>query len=123
MAQGTAVVCADIPALREVAATRRASSRPTTVDGWIAALESLLTDAAARSRLAAAGSTARDQLLVGALRSGNGCGVPRGSSAGEDVDAGVGDEHGVLELRGAGAVGGDRGPAVVPDDGLDARPW
>ena len=35
-------------------------------------------------------------------------------------DAVVGDEDGVLELRGARAVGGGRGPAVGPDDGLDA---
>jgi glycosyltransferase involved in cell wall biosynthesis len=57
MAQGTAVVCADIPALREVAGDAARFVAPDDLAGWVAALESLLTDAAARSRLAQAGST------------------------------------------------------------------
>src|SRR5262245_61191028 len=46
--------------------------------------------------------------------------VPRGGwrhralAAGEHVEAVVGDEDRVLELGGALAVGGDRGPVVVP---------
>ena len=46
--------------------------------------------------------------------------VPRGTrrhrslAGGEHVDAVVGDEHRVLELGGALAVGGDGGPVVVP---------
>ena len=89
----------------------------------------LLGDDAARAALVAAGNAAAcAELLVGAMRARDGRGVPRGAQAGEtayrreDVDAVVGDEDGVLELRGAGAVGGGRGPAVGPDDGLDARP-
>src|SRR6185312_1165852 len=33
----------------------------------------------------------------------------------EDLRAGLGDQQGVLELRGPLAVGGDHGPVVVPD--------
>ena len=57
MAQGTAVVCADIPALREVAGERgalRRARRPRRLGRPPS--QSLLTDAAARSRLAEAGS-------------------------------------------------------------------
>jgi alpha-1,3-rhamnosyl/mannosyltransferase len=55
MAQDTAVVCADIPALREVAADGARFVAPDDVDGWVGALEELLTDDAARSRLVTAG--------------------------------------------------------------------
>src|SRR6201996_2177996 len=40
---------------------------------------------------------------------------PLTSRQGEDVRAGLGDQQGVLELRGPLAVFGDDGPAVVPD--------
>ena len=56
MAQGTAVVCADIPALREVAGDAARFVRPDDVDGWADALRALLIDDAARSRLVAAGT-------------------------------------------------------------------
>jgi glycosyltransferase involved in cell wall biosynthesis len=55
MAQGTPVVCADIPALREVAGTAARFVAPDDVDGWIDALTTLATDAAARDALVAAG--------------------------------------------------------------------
>jgi glycosyltransferase involved in cell wall biosynthesis len=57
MAQGTAVVCADIPALREVAGDAARFVAPDDVDGWAEAFRTLLTDATARSRLVDAGST------------------------------------------------------------------
>src|SRR5258708_2690873 len=41
--------------------------------------------------------------------------APLTSRQREDRDAGVGDQQGVLELRGPLAVPGDHGPAVVPD--------
>ena len=56
MAQGTPVVCADIPALREVAADAACFVPPDDVDGWVAAFTALLPDAPARDRLAAAGT-------------------------------------------------------------------
>ena len=45
MAQGTAVVCADIPALREVAGDAARFVAPDDLDGWVDALRTLLTDA------------------------------------------------------------------------------
>jgi alpha-1,3-rhamnosyl/mannosyltransferase len=56
MAQGTAVVCADIPALREVAGDAACFVPPDDLDGWVAAFNALLPDAAARERLVAAGT-------------------------------------------------------------------
>jgi alpha-1,3-rhamnosyl/mannosyltransferase len=56
MAQGTAVVSADIPALREVAGDAARFVRPDDVDGWADAIRALLTDDAARGRLVAAGT-------------------------------------------------------------------
>jgi glycosyltransferase involved in cell wall biosynthesis len=56
MAQGTAVVCADIPALREVAGDAARFVGPDDVDGWADALRVLLTDDAARGRLVVAGT-------------------------------------------------------------------
>src|SRR5271154_6252706 len=41
--------------------------------------------------------------------------APTSSRHREDLDAGVGDQQGVLELRGPLAVPGDHRPAVVPD--------
>ncbi len=55
MAQGTAVVCADIPALREVAGDAAHFVGPDDLDGWVDAFRTLLTDADARERLVAAG--------------------------------------------------------------------
>jgi glycosyltransferase involved in cell wall biosynthesis len=49
MAQGTAVVCADIPALREVAGDAARLVAPDDVEGWVAALRSVLGDHAARA--------------------------------------------------------------------------
>ncbi len=56
MAQGTAVVCSDIPALREVAGDAARFVGPDDLDGWIAAFRTLLTDADARARLVSAGT-------------------------------------------------------------------
>jgi glycosyltransferase involved in cell wall biosynthesis len=55
MAQGTAVVCSDIPALREVAGDAAAFVAPDDVTGWVDALHSLLTDDGARAALVARG--------------------------------------------------------------------
>jgi glycosyltransferase involved in cell wall biosynthesis len=55
MAQGTPVVCADIPSLREVSGGAARLVAPGDVDAWAAALAGVLTDSAARQGLAAAG--------------------------------------------------------------------
>jgi glycosyltransferase involved in cell wall biosynthesis len=55
MAQDTAVVCSDIATLHEVAGDAARFVGPDDVDGWVAALETLLTDAVARERLVDAG--------------------------------------------------------------------
>ena len=51
MACGTAVIASDLPALREVAATAAVYAAPGDVDGWAAALRSVLTDPARRADL------------------------------------------------------------------------
>jgi glycosyltransferase involved in cell wall biosynthesis len=56
MAQRTAVVCADIPALREVAGEAARFVAPDDVDGWVAALDALLRDAGARQHLVEGGA-------------------------------------------------------------------
>ena len=122
MAQGTAVVCADIPALREVAGDAARFVRPDDVDGWVDAIRALLTDDAARGRLVAAGTERVGALLLGSLRAARRWPSTGRRSAGEHVDTGVGDEHGVLELRGARAVGRGGGPAVGPDHRLRSLP-
>jgi len=61
MAQGTAVLCSDIPALREVAGDAARFVAPDDVDAWITALRELLTDDAARTRLVAAGDERVEQ--------------------------------------------------------------
>lgn len=55
MAQGTAVVCSDIPALREVSGGAARLVPPASVDGWAEALTAVLSDRAERARLAAEG--------------------------------------------------------------------
>ena len=55
MVQGTPVVCADIPALREVAGGAAHFLPADDVGAWVEGLASLLDDESARSRLAAAG--------------------------------------------------------------------
>jgi glycosyltransferase involved in cell wall biosynthesis len=57
MVQGTPVVCADIPALREVAGGAARLVPPNDVDAWVAALTELLEDGpnAQRQNMAAAG--------------------------------------------------------------------
>jgi glycosyltransferase involved in cell wall biosynthesis len=56
MAQGTPVVCADIPALREVAGGAARLVAPDDPDAWATAFDTLLGDDAERARLAVAGS-------------------------------------------------------------------
>ena len=56
MAQGTAVVCADIPALREVAGDAAVFVAPDDVDGWVDAITMLHTDTGAHAALVAAGN-------------------------------------------------------------------
>jgi glycosyltransferase involved in cell wall biosynthesis len=57
MAQETAVLAADIPALREVTAGAGAARLlpPDDVDAWVDALDNLLHDDDERARLASAG--------------------------------------------------------------------
>ncbi len=56
MAQGTAVVCADIPALREVAGDAAHFVTPDDLDGWVDALRALLSDDRARVDLVTRGA-------------------------------------------------------------------
>ena len=56
MAQSTAVVCADIPALREVAGDAACFVPPDDRDAWVDGLRSLLTDPGERARLVTAGA-------------------------------------------------------------------
>jgi glycosyltransferase involved in cell wall biosynthesis len=60
MAQGTAAVCGDIPALREVAGDAAVFVDPGDVDAWVHELGRLLTDPAAREELVAAGDVRVD---------------------------------------------------------------
>jgi len=55
MAQGTAVVCADIPALREVAGDAARFVPPDDLGGWVEVFRALLTDDRARAALAVRG--------------------------------------------------------------------
>ncbi|HEX5587436.1 MAG TPA: glycosyltransferase family 1 protein [Acidimicrobiia bacterium] len=55
MAQGTAVLASDIPALREVAGGAARFVAPTDVDGWHRAFVELLGDAATRESMGASG--------------------------------------------------------------------
>jgi glycosyltransferase involved in cell wall biosynthesis len=55
MAQGTAVVCADIPALREVAGDAARFVAPDDVDGWVDALRTVLGDPVVRGDMEALG--------------------------------------------------------------------
>jgi glycosyltransferase involved in cell wall biosynthesis len=56
MAQGTAVVCGDIPALREVGGDAARFVAPDDLDGWVDALRAVLGDEVERTRLEVAGS-------------------------------------------------------------------
>jgi glycosyltransferase involved in cell wall biosynthesis len=56
MAQETAVVCSDIPALREVAGDAARFVAADDTDAWVDALTALLGDEAERDRLVTAGS-------------------------------------------------------------------
>ena len=55
MAQGSAVVCSDLPVLREVTGGQARFVAPDDVDGWSDALVSLLGDHAARTAVGEAG--------------------------------------------------------------------
>ncbi len=57
MAQGTAVVCSDLPVLREVAGDAARFVVPGDVDAWCAAIVSLLGDDPGRDAFGAAGLT------------------------------------------------------------------
>ena len=56
MAQETAVLCSDIPALREVAGDAACFVASDDTDGWVDALTTLLGDGVARAALVTAGS-------------------------------------------------------------------
>ena len=55
MAQGTAVVCSELPVLREVTGGQARFVRPGDLDGWAGVLVTLLGDVAARTALGEAG--------------------------------------------------------------------
>lgn len=55
MAQGTPVLCSDIPALREVAGGAARLLPPDDAEAWAVGIEQLLTDSPERARLEAAG--------------------------------------------------------------------
>jgi glycosyltransferase involved in cell wall biosynthesis len=57
MVQGTPVVCADIPTLREVAGDAALLVAPTDVEAWAEALAAVTGDAGRRQGLASAGTT------------------------------------------------------------------
>ena len=105
MAQDTAVLCSDIPALREVAGPAARFVDPGDVDAWADAAERVARGRRGSCRPRDEGTHPRERVLVGALRRRDGSGLPRGALTGasgsQDLDAVVGDEHGVLELRGA----------------------
>jgi glycosyltransferase involved in cell wall biosynthesis len=61
MAQDTAVVCSDIPALREVAGGAARLVAPDDVDGWAAAISTVLRDDAIRDALVTAGRARVEQ--------------------------------------------------------------
>lgn len=56
MVQGTTVICADIPALREVAGEAAYMVDPDDVGAWTEALEKVVSDEALRASLGSAGS-------------------------------------------------------------------
>jgi glycosyltransferase involved in cell wall biosynthesis len=56
MVQGTAVVCADIPALREVAGDAACIIDPGDVGAWTEAIETVVADDALRGKMGAAGT-------------------------------------------------------------------
>ena len=125
--RGPPVVCSDIPALREVAGDAAGVRRADDVDGWVDAFTVLtrrrargvLVPPATRGSRATPGTDARARRRRCTARRSTGETAYRVSTS----TPVVGDEHGVLELRGARAVGRDRGPAVVPDHGRRTRPW
>jgi alpha-1,3-rhamnosyl/mannosyltransferase len=55
LSQGTALVCSDIPVLREVAGSAALYVSPTDVQAWADAIDSLLTDDHARRLLEESG--------------------------------------------------------------------
>ncbi len=57
MVQGTAVLCSDVPGLREVAGGAARMVEPGDVEAWSTALEELLGDPRARASLVEAGRT------------------------------------------------------------------
>jgi glycosyltransferase involved in cell wall biosynthesis len=61
MAQATPVLCADIPALREVAGEAARRLPPEDPGAWAAAIEQLLTDSGMRDRLVTAGQERAQQ--------------------------------------------------------------
>ena len=126
MAQGTAVVCSDVPALREVAGDGARFVAPDDVEAWRDAILSLLRRRSRPRGARREGPSPRVDVHLGTLgrtaprrvplrraliqaatcvSSGrsttlNDAGSMVGS-AGEDFDTGVGDEDGVLELGAA----------------------
>ncbi len=79
MAQGTPVVCSDIPALRETAGDAAVFVAPDDVDGWIDAITMLHEDTGAHAAPRGGGQRAGRELLVGTVRSRDRGGVPRGA--------------------------------------------
>ena len=70
MGQGTAVLCSDIPALREVAGTAAAFAPVGDVAGWAERIQALLANDAERARLGAAGRARAAEFPVSAFVEG-----------------------------------------------------
>lgn len=70
MSQGTAVLCSDIPALREVGGTAAAYAPVGDVTGWSERIEALLADEPERARLGAAGRARAAEFPVEAFVEG-----------------------------------------------------
>lgn len=69
MSQGTPVVASDIPAMREVSAGAAKLVSPSSPQAWVDAIEELLDDEGARTRLAEAGvARSRELTLESTLR-------------------------------------------------------
>ena len=77
MAQSTAVLCSDIPVLREVAGNAARFVDPNDADAWAAALGELLHDDDRRAALASAGRVRAAVVHVGTLRRSHPRRLPR----------------------------------------------
>ena len=77
MAQETAVLCSDLPVLREIAGAAATYVPVGDVDAWSDALELLLDDDARRAAVRNGGTFPRGRIYLGAQRRGTPRGVPQ----------------------------------------------